>query len=152
MSALARLERVSLAVAIVAGLLVVLSATGIGLDLAGRATLAWFLHPLLLLLGAGAGIVTILRGVEIDRNRWEIVNDSSITKGEREYAHKEAERQRRVAGTLFLLGPVLLALWFAYQLRGDGPELVADLLIITPLVGFLAGILYGRRFDRPPPS
>lgn len=152
MSALARLERISLAVAIVAGALVLLSATGCGLDLAGRVTVAWLLHPVLLVLGAGAGLVTILRGVEIDRQRWEIVNDSSITKGEREYAHKEAERQRRAAGTLFLLGPVLVALWLAYQLRGEGPELVADLLILTPLVGFLAGILFGRRYDQPPPG
>ena len=67
------------------------------------------------------------RAREIDRERWEVVDDPLLTSGEREYAHKEAERERRWAGTVFLTAPVALAYWTAYQVtpeavRGRAPS------------------------------
>lgn len=148
MSRLQGLERLSLAVAIVCGLLTLISAGGCPTFQVREPGWAWPLHLLLLAISAGAGVATMRRGVEIDRKRWEIVEDPRITSGEREYAHKEAERQRRWTGTVFALGPLLLGYWVAYQFRSSEVNvLLTDLLGVTPLAGFLAGLIYGRRFE-----
>lgn len=148
MSRLQGLERVSLGVAVVCGLLTLASAAGCPTFEVEEPAWAWPLHALLLAVGAGAGVATMLRGVEIDRKRWEIVEDPLLTSGERQYAHKEAERQRRAAGTLLLLGPVVLGYWLAYQFRSAQVHvLLTDLLGVTPLFAFLAGLVYGRRYE-----
>ena len=109
----------------------------------------WPLSVVLALLGAAGGVATVLRGEAIDRNRWEVVEDPLLTSSEREYAHKEAERQRRWAGTVFFAAPVALAYWAAYQLPADSGLGASPLLAVFPLVGYLAGLLgtyqWGRR-------
>jgi hypothetical protein len=141
-----RLERASLLLAVVAGALGLATSAGCPPVRLGDPAWAWALHPLLLAAGAAAGMATLLRGRDIDRRRWEIVEEPRLTKGEREYAHKEAERQRRHSATIFLLGPVLLGYWLAFQFRGQREHFLSDLLILSPLVGYLAGLLGGRRF------
>lgn len=148
MSPLEKLERVSLGVAIGGGVLSLASAGGCSLLATPNTGWTWFLHPLVFLLSAAAGVVTMLRGVEIDRRRWEIVDEPLLTSGEREHAHKEAERQRRHAGTLLLLGPLMVGFWLSQEYRSAGlGRLATDLLSVAGLFGFFAGILYGRRYE-----
>lgn len=113
----------------------------------GEPRSAWIAHGLLLLLGVLAGFATTVRGRQIDRWRWEILDDPLLTEGERELAHKEAERQRRSAGRAFLLAPLFLGYWMAYQLAGQGGEgeLVTYLLIAPPLLGFALGLILTNR-------
>lgn len=147
MSRLKLLERVSLWAAALGVLLILATAGGCPTFEATAPAWAWPLHLLLLAASAAAGMATMLRGVEIDRERWRIVDDPRITRGEREYAHKEAERQRRWAGTALMLGPVIAGYWLAFQFRSAGTgRLLTDLLSLTPLAGFLAGLVYGRRY------
>ena len=109
----------------------------------------WPLALVLGLLGAGGGVATVARGDAIDRHRWEVVEDPLLTSGEREYAHKEAERQRRWAGTVFFAVPVALAYWAAFQLPADVEAGAPPLLALFPLAGYLVGLLgahwWGRR-------
>lgn len=148
MTRLERLEKASLTAAIVCGLFGLASSGGCRVVPEADPGWAWLGHAVLLLLGAGAGVATILRGVEIDRRRWEILADPLLTKGERDYAHKEAERQRRLAGTFFLLAPLFLGYWMSYQVHGgEGGRLVANLLGVTPLLSFFVGLLVGKRFE-----
>jgi len=119
----------------------------------GGEWVAWILHPLFFLLGIAAGIAAAVRGRQVDRRRWELLEDPMLTDGERELAHREAERQRRWAGTVFFMAPLFLAYWMAYQFGGEeggfgGGEdtsVLADLLILPPMVGFLAGLLLAQR-------
>jgi hypothetical protein len=112
----------------------------------GGLDLALPLHLLLGLAGAVAGAATAVRGRQIDRRRWEILEDPLLTDGERELAHREAERQRRVSGTVFLLAPVALGYWAAYQLAGDGGgSPAAYLLTASPMLGFVVGLLAANR-------
>lgn len=112
----------------------------------------WAVAVLLLVAGAGGGGATVLRARAIDRRRWEVVEDPLITSGEREYAHKEAERERRWAGTVFLTTPIALAYWAAYQVAA-GPVFGArPLLAFVPLAGYLVGLAaihLSRRRERP---
>lgn len=113
---------------------------------------AWLLHPLLLAAGIGGGLAAARRGAEIEDRRWEVVEDLRLTRGEREYAHKEAERQRRLASVVFLLTPICGGYWLSYLLRQESGSLLTNLLMVTPLPGFLVGLLLGRRWERPPPG
>lgn len=108
----------------------------------GPPWLALLLHLPVALLGAAAAWAAARRGQEIDRWRWEMVDDPLITGGEREEAHKEAERQRRHAGTAFLAGPVFLGYWLLYQLQ---PGLVAWFLPGSALLGYAVGYLVANR-------
>lgn len=100
----------------------------------------WIVAVLLVAAGAGGGVATVVRAREIDRRRWELVEDPLMTSGEREYAHKEAERQRRWAGTVFFTTPVALAYWAAYQLASEAVLGAPPLLAGFPLAGYLAGL------------
>lgn len=137
-----RLQRLSVWVAFVAGLLGFLASIDLRLLPLGPAALAWLLHPALFLLGAAAAVAGALRGREIDAWRWEMVDAPGVTAGEREEAHKSAERQRRRAGTAFLAGPVFLGYWMVYQLAG---ELATWLLPASALAGYATGFLAAQR-------
>ncbi len=101
----------------------------------------WPVAVLLALCGAGGGVATVERGNQIDRVRWEVAQDPLITSGEREYAHKEAERERRWAGTVFFATPVALAYWAAFQLPPGTGLAGSALLAGFPLAGYLVGLL-----------
>lgn len=138
------LERLQTAasVAAVAGLVLGFLAS-LGLRLLPVLSMAgfWAAAVLLVAAGAGGGLATVARGREIDRRRWELVEDPLMTSGEREYAHKEAERERRWAGIVFFTAPIALAYWAAYQLSADAALGAPPLLALVPLVGYLAGLL-----------
>jgi len=104
---------------------------------------AWPAHALLAALGAACGVGTVVRGEEIDRGRWAIVEDPLTTKGEAEYAHKDAESQRRLAGTAFLAAPVFVGYWLLYQLGAE--DLPTYLLPGTALAAFGVGVLVANR-------
>lgn len=149
---LARFQALAAAAA-VAGLLLGFLAS-IGLRLFPPLAPAGFgaVAVVLAALGAGGGVATVLRAREIDRRRWEVVEDPLITSGEREYAHKEAERERRWAGTVFLTAPIALAYWSAYQVSAGSGFGTGPLLAFVPLGGYLAGLVGAhlwRRRDRP---
>lgn len=112
----------------------------------GEPIMAWLLHPLLLGTGLFGGLTTAISSRAIDRRRWEILDEPLLTEGEREHAHKEAERERRAAGTWFLLAPVLLGYWMAYQFAGEeGGSPLTYLLTATPMAGFPIGLLLANR-------
>ena len=98
------------------------------------------LGPLLLAAGAVGGWATMARGAAIDRVRWEVVEDPLLTSGEREYAHKEAERERRMAGLVFFTAPIALSYWLAYHFSRESLLVAPPLLALFPLVGYLAGL------------
>ena len=112
----------------------------------------WTVVGLLLVMAAGGGVATVVRAREIDRRRWQVVQDPLITSGEREYAHKEAERERRWAGAVFLAAPIALGYCAAYHLGpGAGPG-AAGALALLPFAGYLAGFLAAHALlrRRPP--
>ncbi len=111
----------------------------------GNAGWLWVLHPLLFAVGGAAGYATIFRHREIERERWQAVADPALTSGERDYAHREAEQQSRRAATWFFLAAIALGGVFAYQLRVRGAPGAADLLSVSPAVGFVLGLLVGSR-------
>ena len=84
--------------------------------------LVWALHVLVAAVGVLSGIAAARRRAEIDVERWERVEDSDLTSGEREHAHREAESLLRRASAQFLLAGVTLGGWLAYQLRAERPE------------------------------
>lgn len=113
-----------------------------------RGSLGWayVLQPVLLGLGAAGGVATALRGRHVDRVRWVTVAEPLLTDGERETAHKDAEAERRKAGVWFLLGPMLLGYWLAYQIAPPQSNSVAAyLLAVLPMPGFAAGLLVANR-------
>lgn len=136
------LQRLSAWVSAAAALLGLMASVEVRLLPLAPAELAWLLHPLLFALGAGGAVAGALRGREIDRWRWEMVDAPGVTAGEREEAHKEAERQRRRAGTLFLAGPVFLGYWGVYQVAGG---LATWLLPAAALAGYAVGFLVAQR-------
>lgn len=107
---------------------------------------AWAAHLLLLAVGLFGGAAASLRGRLADRRRWEILEEPLLTSMERENAHREAERERRVAATVFMMAPIFLGYWLAYQLAGeDEGTLVTFLLTLSPLVGYVLGLLFAHR-------
>jgi hypothetical protein len=146
-----RLERLQTlaATSAVAGLLLgFLASIGLRLFPALSAAGFWVVAVLLLAAGVGGGLATVARAREIDRRRWEIVEDPMLTSGEREYAHKEAERARRWAGTAFLTAPVALAYWAAYQVTPEAALGAPPLLAAVPLAGYLAGLVSAHLAQR----
>ena len=153
MSRLQLLQRVSWAAA-VAGVLLGLAASG-GYTLfpVGSPRLGWWFLPLVLALGVAAGLACIRRVREIDAGRWELVRDPTITKGERELAHGEAERERRLAGIAFLAGPFMVAYWLLYQLTPNEVEMGPAFLLFGALVGYVLGLAVGNRiWEEEPPE
>ncbi|HVR28585.1 MAG TPA: hypothetical protein VMS86_03540 [Thermoanaerobaculia bacterium] len=148
-------QNVAVVVAVVCGVLGFTTATGCRVLPPGDPGAAAWLHPLVLLAGAGSGLLFSLRAREIETERWRVVDDSTITKGEREYAHREAEREKKAAGVAFLMAPLALGFWLASHLRGERLT-AAELLSLTPLLGFLLGMgaarlaLRGRPAPGPP--
>lgn len=144
MSRLERLQRISFWLAIAGGALGFL--TSAGCSMAPAIPVGWVnvLHPMLLVIGGLLGYFSVFRTEEIDRERWRIAEDSSLTSGERDYAHRFAERQRRGASTAFLAAPLMLGYWMAYQVEGEGSELAAQLLPVTAVLGSLTGLLIAR--------
>ncbi|HEX2254420.1 MAG TPA: hypothetical protein VHQ65_14220 [Thermoanaerobaculia bacterium] len=100
-------------------------------------------HPLLLAVGAAGGTAAVGRGRELDAERWQVVDDALATKGERELAHREAERQRRLAATAFLAGPVFLGYWLLYQTGPTG--FPSWLLPGSALLGYFAAFVLANR-------
>ena len=146
-----RIQNVALVAAFAWGALGIATATGCPVLPPGDSGAAVWLHPLLIALAAVSGLCFSLRAREIDGERWRIVDDSTITRGEREYAHREAERERKVAGVVFLMAPLTLGFWLASHLRGERLT-AAELLSLTPLVGFLLGMGVARLLVRGSPA
>ena len=80
---------------------------------------------------------------------WRVNADGTgsirLTSGERDWAHKNAERKRRGAGTAFLAAPLALGYWLAHQIEGRG--LAADLLAATAVLGAVAGLILARYLE-----
>ena len=148
---LERLQTVVTIVGVLCALLGLATSSGCAVFPKGPPEAAWILHPLLLLLGVAAGVVTHLRTRDIDRKRWRIVQDTTLTKGEVEYAHREAESARRISSTVFLGAPLALGFWMAYQFRSEDRRTAADLLVMTPLLGYLLGYFIGQLKIREDP-
>ena len=145
MTRLERLQKISFWVAVISAALGFLTSAGCGLAPDIPDSSVRVLHPLLLILGGIVGYLSVFRSDEIDRERWRIVEDPSLTSGERDYAHRYAERQRRVASTAFLAAPLMLGYWMAYQVESEGQALASQLLPVTALVGSVIGVLVARR-------
>lgn len=122
------------------------ASVGVRLLPLGPLWLAALVHPLLAALGFLCGAAGVVRGQQIDRRRWEIVDDATATNAEIQEAHREAERQRRYAGTAFLAAPIFLGYWGIYQFTGG---LVAGLLAVTALAGYAVGFLLATRHAPP---
>ena len=144
MSRLERAQRVSFWVAVVSATLGFSTSAGCRLAPEIPDASLGLLHPLLFLVGGIAGYLSVFRTHEIDRERWRIAEEPSLTSGERDYAHRYAERQRRLASTSFLAAPLMLGYWMAYQVEGEGQLLAAQLLPVTGLVGSVVGLLVAR--------
>jgi len=142
MTRLERFQKVALWVAVGGATIGFLTSTGCQmLPNAPRQVLP-LLHPVLFALGAVFGVASQRRSEEIDRERWKIVEEPLLTGGERDWAHKNAERKRRGAGTAFLAAPLALGYWLAHQIEGRG--LAADLLAATAVLGAVAGLILAR--------
>jgi hypothetical protein len=132
-------QNVALLVAIGCGGAGLLTATGCPVLGPGDPGVAPWLHLLVIVVGAAAGFCFSFRAREIDAERWRVVDDSTITKGEREYAHKEAEREKKSAGVVFLMAPLTLGFWLAAHFF-ERRVVATDLLSLSPLLGFLLGL------------
>ena len=140
-----RAQRVAFWLMVVGAVLAASAALGVTSLPSRPPSLVWSLHAVLTAFGAACGISAVARSREIDRERWRLLGDSSLTSGEREYAHREAEAELRSAGRAFVLCGVALGAFCAYLLRIPGTIGAADLLIVTPLFGFAVGLLAGSR-------
>ena len=140
-----RLQRVSFWVAVVSATLGFLTSAGCRMLPEIPSVMVGWLHGLLLALGLVAGWLAVGRSREIDRERWRIAEDPDLTSGERDYAHKYAERERRSAATSFLAAPLMIGYWLAYQVVGEGELLAAQMLPVSALVGSVLGWIVGRR-------
>lgn len=144
MTPLERAQKVAFWVAVVCLTLGFLTSAGCRMLPTLPAGSVWVLHPLLLVLGAISGFLASRRNEEIDRQRWQVAEDPSLTSGERDYAHRYAERQRRWASTSFIAAPLMIGYWLAYQTEGAGRLLTAQLLPATSLLGAVIGFLLAR--------
>jgi hypothetical protein len=144
MSRLQRIQRVAFWVAVVSAAMGFMTSAGCRMLPAIPSGWVGWLHAGLLVLGAVAGFVAFSRGREIDQERWRVAEDPSLTSGERDYAHKHAERERRSAATSLLAAPLMLGYWLAYQVVGEGEALAAQLLPVTALVGSIVGWIAAR--------
>lgn len=148
-------QNAAFVVALCCGALGLMTATGCPVLPAGEPGAATWLHPVMVVVGAVSGFCFSLRAREIDAERWRVVDDAALTTGEREYAHKEAEREKKTAGVVFLMAPLTLGYWLGSHLRGERVG-AADLLSLTPLLGFLLGMgaakiaLRGKLAPGPP--
>lgn len=136
-------------VAIVAGALGFVTSAGCGFSGEIPGGLVYVLHLLLLVVGIVCGYLSVLRGEEIDRERWRVVEDPALTSGERAWAHKNAERSKRFASTAFVAAPLMLGYWLAYQVAGGGTRLVNALLPVSAVLGSVIGMILGRFFGVP---
>lgn len=144
---LAARQSLALGVAIAAAVLGFLASLGFLVVPPLPAWALWLAHPLLAVAGFSAGRSAVERGREADRARWEVADEPLATAAERDHAHKEAERERRIAGTVFLAAPVFLGYWGLYQFGADGPGSWA--LPVSGLVGFVAGYAVENRRGGP---
>ena len=144
MTRLRRLQRASFWMAVICATLGFLASAGCRMAPEIPASGLGVLHILLLVLGGLLGHFSVFRSQEIDQERWHIAEDPSLTSGERDYAHRNAERKRRVASTSFLAAPLMLGYWMAYQVEGEGESLAAQLLPVSALVGAVIGLLTAR--------
>jgi len=140
MTRIERIQKIYFWMAIVFAGLGVVSSSGCSPIAPFPSGMLWVLHPLLFLLGAVSGVLNLRRTEQIDRQRWEVAEDSTVTSGEREYAHKEAERERRWAGICFAGGPLMLGYWLAYQVTSESGRAEAHLLPVTGIAGFALGL------------
>jgi hypothetical protein len=152
---LERLQSAGAALAVTAGIAGFLASIGLRQIPALDAGTVRLLGGLLALVGLAGGWATARRAQAIDRVRFEVVADLALTSGEREYAHKEAERERRAAGIVFLALPVALAYWLSYHVTPEIKAMAFPTLTIPPLVGYVVGLgaahLAARRAGEPPP-
>lgn len=145
MSRLLSLERGALVTAVVGALLGLMTSGGCHVVPQGPPAGAWLAHVLVFALAAGAGLVAALRHRQIEEQRWAAAHEPHITKGEREYAHREAESQRRFSATVLLLAPLGVGYWLAYVFESPNALTAADFLLVTPTAGFFLGFFFGRR-------
>lgn len=101
------------------------------------------LHLAIGALGAAAAWIAGRRQVEIDAQRFAYAQDPHATKGERELAHKEAEREIRFAHMALVGVPLALGYWLAYEFAPGAPPW-ARALPASALVGYGLGLLLGR--------
>lgn len=146
-----KLQKVAKWTAIIFGLLGLLSATGFG-QLPTSLLRPGALAIALAVVGLFAGRLAVLRSREIEKERWRVLGEPGLTSGERDYAHRNAEQQRRGSATAFLLAPTLLAVWLSYQIRIEGSFSTADILPVVPMLSFLCGLWVFRSptQDGPP--
>ncbi len=147
MTLLERSQHGAVVVAVIGGVLGLATAGGCSAMPAGPSGLAGLIHGLLFVLGAGGGILAALRIDEVEEARWSAAKDPLATKGEREYAHREAESQRRVASTAFLLAPIGVGYWLAYVFETEEQFSLSDLFLVTPLLGFFLALLITSRLS-----
>lgn len=105
------------------------------------------LHLVLALAGFASGRVAARRQAEIEARRAEYLGDPHATKGERETAFKDAERDLRFAHMALIGAPLALGYWLAYELAPGAPPW-GRALPASALVGYGLSLLVGGRRDR----
>ena len=145
-----RLQSLASVAVVVFGVLALGASTGFTPLPKGNNSWAAFLHPVVLLVGFACGVVTVLRVREIDEERWKLATDDDLTDGERQLAHSNANQEVKVSGTIFLLTALAFGGFLAYQLKVPDVVTAAEFLIVTPMVGFVAGLWLGaKRYPSP---